>query len=127
MAKPPPSHEDEGESVAAPETKRAFQVTSDFTLIAPEDCIASVLLKHVDTESGLGAFGKAIFVWWTVAGRDGLLAAEIAYQHDGRHTVRIDVPLNVKLGSDYLSEQLKRHWKDVGGLPPDTPIVKGAQ
>ncbi len=129
MAKPPAPDEDEGESVAAPEPepKRATQVTSDLTLVAPEDCIASVLLKHVHTESGLKKAGKAIFVWWMVAGRNGLLAAEVAYVHDDLHTVRIDVPQGVKLDSDYLSEQLKRHWKDVGGLPPDTPIIKGAE
>lgn len=130
MAKPPAPDEDEGESVTAPEPvaepKRAFQVTSNLVVIAPEDCIASVLLKHVHTQSSLEALGEAIFVWWTVAGRHGLLAAEISYEHDGRHTVRIDVPSGVKLSSDYLLEQLKAHWHDVGGLPPDTPVIKGA-
>lgn len=104
------------------------KVTEDVELIAKEDCNSCVLLKEVSrgmesTPSGPKLI--AYYKWWVLAGRHGIISVTIPYDHDASLVLRVDVPDGVRLSSDYLELQLANFWKNSGGLPPDTVIIKG--
>jgi hypothetical protein len=137
----PPNRSDESvdvppESVEAPpevtaaanEPNRVTKVTGDLTLVPPNDCYASVLLKMIDSVTGNAnpRLNKRIFASWLMAGRHGLKAMKADYKHDGVDTIRIDVPDGKPLCTSYLQQVLRDAWeKEDPTLPPDTPVVKG--
>jgi hypothetical protein len=115
------------EAAAANEPSRVTNVTGDLTLVPPNDCYASVLLKMIDSVTGNAnpRLNKRIFAWWLMAGRHGLKAMKADYTHDGVDTIRIDVPDGKPLCSSYLQQVLRDAWEKDPTLPPDTPVVKG--
>lgn len=119
--KPP----DPEESVSAPPSLLVSRVEDSGDVEVPEGYCASVLLKMVDRVGAAGGLGEVIFAWWLVVGRAGMLSIAAPYEHDNLFTVRFDVPAGVELSTAYLLEHLRANWKSLGGLPPDTPVIKG--
>lgn len=138
---PPLPPEDLAESIEAPAvpaappaatsatlaTSRVTKVTGDLTLVAPDDCSASVLLKLVDAITGSAnpRQNKRVFACWLLAGRHNLKAIKVPYVHDQIDTIRIDIPEGQSVCTSYLQRALREAWEKDPTLPPDTPVVKG--
>jgi hypothetical protein len=106
-------------------TEDVTRIGGNLDLVAPVDCKASVLLKLIDHEGTSDRMGRRYYAWWTMAGRYQALSASVPYVHDHRETLRVDIPVNAQISTEYLQARLRAFAAKDENLPPDTVIIKG--
>ena len=98
---------------------RFSRLTKSMVVVAPDDCMATVLFKEVARDD------NRYFSFWLLVGRYQRDELSVHYKFTGEDTIRCDIPHGNDISTEALQPALVEFLRAEGTLPDGPPVITG--